>query len=96
MKIAVIEAGRVGSALGVGWAKRGHEVVFGVRELRRPTRRLLCSTRPLREGRWAVCSIFAFRMNRFRRISLPECEDGDVCSSQNLEFHSGSSRMCPQ
>ena len=31
MKIAIIGAGNVGNALGSGWAKRGHEVVFGVR-----------------------------------------------------------------
>ena len=31
MKIAVIGAGNVGSALGRAWAKRGHDVVFGVR-----------------------------------------------------------------
>lgn len=32
MKIAVIGAGHVGSALGAGWVRAGHEVVFGVRE----------------------------------------------------------------
>lgn len=32
MKIAVIGSGNVGSALGCGWAGRGHEVVFGVRD----------------------------------------------------------------
>jgi predicted dinucleotide-binding enzyme len=32
MKIAIIGAGNVGGTLGKGWAKRGHEVVFGVRE----------------------------------------------------------------
>jgi 8-hydroxy-5-deazaflavin:NADPH oxidoreductase len=31
MKIAVIGIGHVGSALGTGWAKRGHQVTFGVR-----------------------------------------------------------------
>src|SRR5438067_1093264 len=31
MKIAIIGSGNVGSALGSGWAKRGHEVVFGGR-----------------------------------------------------------------
>lgn len=31
MKIAVIGAGNVGSTLGLAWAKRGHQVVFGVR-----------------------------------------------------------------
>ncbi len=34
MKIAIIGAGNVGSSLGKGWAARGHEVVFGVRDSR--------------------------------------------------------------
>lgn len=34
MKIAIIGAGNVGSSLGKGWAARGHEVVFGVRDPR--------------------------------------------------------------
>jgi 8-hydroxy-5-deazaflavin:NADPH oxidoreductase len=32
MKIAIIGAGNVGSALGKGWAKAGHSVTFGVRD----------------------------------------------------------------
>lgn len=32
MKIAILGKGNVGSTLGAGWAKRGHEVVFGVRD----------------------------------------------------------------
>lgn len=31
MQIAIIGAGRVGAALGHGWAREGHEIVFGVR-----------------------------------------------------------------
>jgi len=31
MNIAVIGSGNVGSALGQGWAKKGHHIVFGVR-----------------------------------------------------------------
>jgi len=31
-KIAIIGAGNVGSALGKGWIKAGHEVIFGVRD----------------------------------------------------------------
>lgn len=31
MKIAIIGAGNVGSTLGSGWAKHGHEILFGVR-----------------------------------------------------------------
>src|SRR5262245_26592181 len=32
MKIAIIGAGNVGSALGHGWASAGHEIAFGVRD----------------------------------------------------------------
>lgn len=32
MKIAIIGSGNVGSALGFGWLKSGHSVVFGVRD----------------------------------------------------------------
>jgi 8-hydroxy-5-deazaflavin:NADPH oxidoreductase len=32
MRIAIIGAGNVGSALGLGWAKCGHGVIFGVRD----------------------------------------------------------------
>ena len=32
MKIGIIGAGNVGTALGEGWAKAGHEVVYGLRE----------------------------------------------------------------
>lgn len=33
MKIAIIGAGNVGAALAAGWAKAGHEVILGVRNL---------------------------------------------------------------
>jgi len=36
MKIAIIGAGNVGGTLGAGWANRGHEVVFGVRDAADP------------------------------------------------------------
>lgn len=36
MKIAIIGSGNVGSALGKGWLKAGHEVVFGVRNPQSP------------------------------------------------------------
>lgn len=42
MKIAVIGAGNVGRALGSGWAKTGHEIIFGVRDLNKPEVRALC------------------------------------------------------
>jgi predicted dinucleotide-binding enzyme len=32
MKIGILGAGNVGGALGAGWAKRGHQIVFGVRD----------------------------------------------------------------
>jgi predicted dinucleotide-binding enzyme len=31
VRIAILGAGRVGRALGTGWAERGHDVVYGVR-----------------------------------------------------------------
>lgn len=36
MKIGIIGAGNVGSSLGKGWAVKGHEVVFGVRDPNSP------------------------------------------------------------
>jgi predicted dinucleotide-binding enzyme len=36
MNIAVIGSGNVGSALGTGWARKGHAVVFGVRDTKDP------------------------------------------------------------
>ena len=31
MKIAIIGAGNVGGTLGLAWAAKGHDIVFGVR-----------------------------------------------------------------
>ena len=36
MKIAIIGAGNVGGTLGKGWASKGHQVVFGVRDTKDP------------------------------------------------------------
>src|SRR5207302_54938 len=36
MKIGIVGAGNVGGALGKGWAKKGHEVMFGVRNASDP------------------------------------------------------------
>lgn len=36
MKIGIIGAGDIGSTLGKAWAKRGHNVVFGVRNIQSP------------------------------------------------------------
>jgi len=41
MKIAIIGAGRVGTALARGWANAGHEVIFGVRNLAESKRKTL-------------------------------------------------------
>jgi predicted dinucleotide-binding enzyme len=36
MKIAILGAGKVGRALGLKWAERGHEITFGVRDSKSP------------------------------------------------------------
>src|SRR5262245_1158984 len=36
MKIAIIGAGNVGGTLGVAWANRGHEIIYGVRDTADP------------------------------------------------------------
>ncbi|HVO79666.1 MAG TPA: NAD(P)-binding domain-containing protein [Terriglobales bacterium] len=36
MEIGIIGAGNVGGALGKGWAKKGHAVMFGVRDAADP------------------------------------------------------------
>ncbi len=43
MKIGVIGAGNVGSALGSGWARAGHTIVFGVRDVNKPDLKALCT-----------------------------------------------------
>ena len=32
MQIAIIGAGNVGTALGSGWSKEGHQIIYGVRK----------------------------------------------------------------
>ena len=32
MRLAIVGAGNVGSALGRGWARAGHEIIYGVRD----------------------------------------------------------------
>ena len=34
MKIAILGAGNIGGTLGKKWLKAGHEVIFGVRDIR--------------------------------------------------------------
>lgn len=41
MKIGILGGGSVGGALGAGWAARGHEILFGVREAAAPDMREL-------------------------------------------------------
>lgn len=36
MQIAIIGAGKVGNALGVGWIRAGHDVIFGIRDPKTP------------------------------------------------------------
>ena len=43
MKISVIGAGNVGGALGTGWAKAGHSIIFGVRDTNKPDVKALCA-----------------------------------------------------
>ena len=43
MKISVIGAGNVGSALGTAWARVGHSIIFGVREVSKPEIISLCA-----------------------------------------------------
>jgi predicted dinucleotide-binding enzyme len=43
MKIAVIGAGNVGGALGRAWAKAGHSIVFGARNVNKPELKSLCA-----------------------------------------------------
>ncbi|HXX01515.1 MAG TPA: NADPH-dependent F420 reductase [Candidatus Acidoferrales bacterium] len=46
MRIAVIGTGHVGGALGAGWARAGHEVIFGTRELDAPELKSLLQSAP--------------------------------------------------
>ena len=40
MRIAILGAGNVGTALGIGWSRAGHDIVFGVRDPSDPKARL--------------------------------------------------------
>jgi 8-hydroxy-5-deazaflavin:NADPH oxidoreductase len=44
MKIGIIGAGDIGSTLGKAWAKRGHNVVFGVRNIQSPKAKKLLNS----------------------------------------------------
>lgn len=48
MKLAIIGTGNVGGTLGLRWAQKGHQVVFGVRDVTSPRlRKLAASEHPL-------------------------------------------------
>jgi predicted dinucleotide-binding enzyme len=67
MKIAVIGAGKVGSALGSGWAKAGHTIIFGVRDVNKPDLKALCA----RIGATAELSADAARQGDLVVLALP-------------------------
>ena len=67
MKIAVIGAGKVGSALGSGWAHVGHTIVFGVRDLAKGELKALCA----RTGTKAALSADAAREGDVVVLALP-------------------------
>jgi len=67
MKIAVIGAGKVGSALGSGWAKAGHTIIFGVRDVNKADLKALCA----RTGATALASPDAARQGDVVVLALP-------------------------
>jgi 8-hydroxy-5-deazaflavin:NADPH oxidoreductase len=67
MKIAVIGAGNVGSALGTAWAKAGHAIIFGVRDVNKPALKSLCA----QIGATAAASAEAARQGDVVVLALP-------------------------
>ena len=67
MKIAVIGAGKVGSALSSGWAKAGHTIIFGVRDVNKADCKALCA----RAGATALPSADAARQGDVVVLALP-------------------------
>jgi 8-hydroxy-5-deazaflavin:NADPH oxidoreductase len=67
MKIAVIGAGNVGSALGTAWAKAGHAITFGVRDVNKPALKSLCA----QIGATAASSAEAARQGDVVVLALP-------------------------
>jgi 8-hydroxy-5-deazaflavin:NADPH oxidoreductase len=67
MKIAVIGAGNVGSALGTAWAKAGHAIIFGVRDVNKPELKSLCA----QIGATAAPSAEAARQGDVVVLALP-------------------------
>src|SRR5215831_21387950 len=67
MKIAIIGAGKVGGALGTGWTKVGHTIVFGVRNVNKADLKALCT----RIGATAAPSADAARQGDVVVLALP-------------------------
>jgi NADPH-dependent F420 reductase len=67
MKIAVIGAGNAGSALGTAWAKAGHAIIFGVRDVNKPELKSLCA----QIGATAAPSAEAARQGDVVVLALP-------------------------
>jgi 8-hydroxy-5-deazaflavin:NADPH oxidoreductase len=67
MKIAVIGAGNVGAALGTAWAKAGHAIIFGVRDVNKPELKSLCA----QIGATAAPSAEAARQGDVVVLALP-------------------------
>ena len=59
MRIGIIGAGHVGGTLGQGWAKKGHQVCFGVRHPRDKKTQQLTHSINARAGTVAEAAAFA-------------------------------------
>jgi 8-hydroxy-5-deazaflavin:NADPH oxidoreductase len=81
MKIAVIGAGNVGSALGRAWAKASHSVVFGARDVNKPELKSLCA----QIGATAAAPAEAARQGDVVVLALPwRAAEGAVKALGNL------------
>ena len=54
MRIAVIGTGHVGGALGMGWSRAGHEVIFGTRDPDTPELKSLLQSAPMASAESAL------------------------------------------
>ncbi len=60
MKIGIIGAGKVGGNLGAGWSKKGHEVMYGVRDPNSDkTRKAVGASKDVKVGTPAEAAAFA-------------------------------------
>lgn len=81
MKIAIIGAGNVGSALGRAWAKAGHSIVFGARDVNKPELKALCAE----TGATAASPADAARQGDVVALALPwQGAEGAVKALGNL------------